>query len=110
MAAAEHLHPKLFHGTDVFLPKGDIVKPSHHMVYGEDVAFATDDFDEAKRYAHSRTRGKEQPQLFSPVYEVEPMDKDEELMSYTNPFISGTHHVSRKGFRIKNTNYTYWND
>jgi hypothetical protein len=110
MAASEHLHPTLFHGTGAFLPEGGVIHPTHQFGSKEDLAFSSDSLTEAQQYAYPHTV-KWNKQLFAPVYEVEPVDKDEELIKRpSSMWKDATHHISKKGFRVKKTHYVYWND
>ena len=66
MAASDHLHPKLFHGSKSVLKPGDTVKPVTEETYREQgyacpvPAFATENLNRARAFGHA--------------YEVEPHD------------------------------------
>ena len=86
MSASDHLSQPLFHGTGAALKPGDLIEPRTEEVHIDralglnipvtsKVAYATQDLHEAQRYA--ARANKEQGTLFSPVYEVEALDKPE---------------------------------
>lgn len=126
MSASEHLHPKLFHGTNAWLKPGEIIKPgvrdayygpgsrlafdnpdSEHVgvgayasLYEHDAAYFTDNAQKNAEKHNMETQGFHQRELFSPVYEVEHVSEHSDptgAIARSNPdFRRDT-----QGFRVK---------
>lgn len=72
MAASDHLHPQLFHGTGGPI-HGGVVQASNAYDYGtgHNYAYATSNRKVASRMARHRAQGE--GRLFGSVYEVAPL-------------------------------------
>lgn len=98
MPASDSLNRQLFHGTGAMLGVGDVIEPrTHNHLYDARVAFATDIPDEATEYAYSGMLSH--GSLFGAVYEVEPVDPQEEPPALRT--FKPEYAVSKKGFRVK---------
>jgi hypothetical protein len=88
MAAHEHLSPKLFHGSAHFFGEGETVEPRM-----DGLAFASASLGDAQVFAGKSAKGT--GQMFAPVYEVTPVDPEEN----TRHPHGLTTHISKKGFK-----------
>lgn len=108
MAAKDHLNERLFHGTNAILNVGDVLEPRRTTFAGK-LIHATTDLEEAKQYAYSGLIvAKKWNQKTAPIYEVEPVDPDENLVRLPDP---EKHRASQKGFRIVGIpHHVSWDD
>jgi len=102
MAAKDHLHPRLFHGTGGSL-KGNTLLPSSGGTYGAG-AYSTPNQWVAEDYASTAAASPDpetgQRRLFGTVYEVEPMS--ENVDKYEKGHLrDNTEYVDRKGMNVK---------
>ena len=101
MAASDHLHPRLFHGTGGHIV-GDTIKPSSGGRFGPG-AYATPHQWVAEDYASTAAAQPDsktgQYRLFGTVHEVEPMS--EKVDKYEKGHIKdNTEYVDRKGLKV----------
>lgn len=80
MAASDHLHPELFHGTGHFFGEGETIDPQPNPLHGHSAGRVLDDASPAVYLTPSKSEAtlyaekaaKHKMQLFGPVYSVEP--------------------------------------
>ena len=77
MAAKDNLNRTLFHGTAHFFGEDEILDPELSKIPEVKRAFASPNLAYSKEYASRRaTRSG---MLFAPIYQVTPLDKEENL-------------------------------
>jgi hypothetical protein len=101
VSASDHINRVLFHGTSAQLNVGDVLEPrTMNYVVGAKAVFAATEPDLAKHYAYEKMAINKSDT--GSVYQVEPVDADEELKSLKG----GKYVASTKGFRILGTHET----
>ena len=112
MSAQDNISQQLFHGTDVALSVGDVIRPGNHRVaHASPSPLTAAGFAEMRTFHEPRNSNPDRP-MFGTVYKVEPVDRAEfaktdveerarrEKAKDVEESANPNYKFSKKGFRV----------